>query len=65
MHLEFVQGRKFHNVETIWCENIGFSMQEVFGLQASDLGHCGEDVSGVAGSSFNAVLVVDLQLCID
>lgn len=60
--LEFVDGRELGDIETVGQDTIGLSLEEMLGLEGSDVRNGGEDVASVCGSALYAVSVVDTSL---
>lgn len=58
--LEFVQGRELFHVQTVRSDNVWFTFQQMFSLEAGDVGDGGENVTEMRRRPFHAVSVVDL-----
>ena len=58
--LEFVNGREFLDIQTVWCDDIGFSFQQMLRLVAGNVRNGGEGVSQMGGCPFDTVPMIDL-----
>jgi hypothetical protein len=60
--LELVNGREFLDIETVGQHAIGFSLEQMLGLEGGDVGDCGEDIGGVSRCALYAVSMIDPSL---
>lgn len=53
--LKFVNSGEFLNVQTIWCNEIGLTLEKMFSFIARNFGDSRKDVSGMSGGTLEAV----------
>lgn len=66
--LELVHSRKLGDIETVWQDAVGLSLEQMLALIRCDMGDSRKDIARVGSCALDAVSVVDTPLsglCVD